>query len=119
MCRTYFRKLTEQQPSSLVLNLVEVPGNLSALLAMIPRFVPSDSCGSVVLVVVVVVLVTSSPILKFVRGLEDFSRWNEGTSSSLRFFFFFVHEIPSPSVLSQVDRVGGGYVRGCMRVGEL
>lgn len=88
MCRTYFRKLTEQQPSSLVLNLVEVPGNLSALLAMIPRFVPSDSCGSVVLVVVVVVvLVTSSPILKFVRRLEDFSRWNEGTSSSLRFFF--------------------------------
>lgn len=86
MCRTYFRKLTEQQPSSLVLNLVEVPGNLSALLAMIRRFVPSDSCGSVVLVVVVV-LVTSSPILKFVRGLEDFSRWNEGTSSSLRFFF--------------------------------
>lgn len=109
MCRTYFRKLTEQQPSSLVLNLVEVPGNLSALLAMIPRFVPSDSCGSVVLVVVVVVvLVTSSPILKFVRGLEDFSRWNEGTSSSLRFFFFFVHEIPSPSVLSQADPVGGG-----------
>ena len=68
MWRTYLRKLTEQQPSSLVLSLVEVPGNLSALLAMIPRFVSSDSCGSValvvVVVVVVVVLVTSSPTLK-------------------------------------------------------
>lgn len=53
MCRTYFRKFTEQQPSSLVLSLVEVPGSLSALLAMIGRFV-SSSCVSVVLVVVVV-----------------------------------------------------------------